>query len=118
MKKVKRDHHDIEAEVQKTLQGLEQIEKVKVKPFFFTRLQHRLDLVRAQKSTPAAGFILAQILRLAWAPLLIVISIGVGILIGYKSAPISRNTAAGVLGEAYGLNAPDLTQYTLGGGRK
>jgi len=114
MKKRKRNHHDIEAEVQKTLQSLGQIDKVKPKPFFFTRLQHRLDLVLAQKSTPAASPIWAQILRPAWAPLLIVISIGVGILIGYKSAPISRNTAAGVLGEAYDLNAPDLTQYILG----
>ncbi|HEY4613570.1 MAG TPA: hypothetical protein VII11_11360 [Bacteroidota bacterium] len=114
MKKVKPDHRDIEAEVQKTLQGFEQVEKVKAKPFFFTRLQHRLDLVLAQKNTPAASSMLAPILRPAWAPLLIVISIGVGILIGYKSAPISRNTAASVLVEAYGLNAPDLTEYTLG----
>jgi hypothetical protein len=113
MKNRKRDRRDIEAEVQKTLRGLDHVEKVKAKPFFFMRLQHRLDALQAQKSQPEVSSIFATFLRPALMPLLIVVSIGVGILIGYKTPTSSRAEAASVLVEAYGLNAPDLTQYTL-----
>ena len=113
MKNRKRDRQTAEAEAQKTLQGLDHIEKVKAKPFFFTRLQHRLDALQAQQSEPEVSSILITFLRPALMPLLVVISIGVGVLIGYKAATSNRAEAASVLVEAYGLSAPDLTQYTL-----
>jgi len=113
MKDRKRDRQAIAAGAQKTLQSLDHIAKVKAKPFFFTRLQHRLDTLQAQKSRPEVISIFATLLRPALMPLLVVISIGVGVLIGYKAPTSSRDEAASVLVEAYGLNAPDLTQYTL-----
>jgi len=115
MKARKRDRQAIETEVKKTLQGLDHIAKVKAKPFFFTRLQHRLDTLRAQQSQLEGSSIFATFLRPALIPLLIVVSIGAGILIGYQPATSSRAEAASVLVEAYGLSAPDLTQYTLTG---
>jgi len=113
MKALKRDRQASEAEAQKTLQRLEHIEKVKAKPFFFTRLQHRLDTLQARKSQPEGSSIFATFLRPALMPFLVVSSIGAGVLIGYKAPTSNRAEAASVLVEAYGLNAPDLTQYTL-----
>jgi hypothetical protein len=113
MKNRKRDRRDIEAEVQKTLRRLDHVEKVKAKPFFFTRLQHRLNTLQAQKSEPETSSIFATLLRPALMPLLVVSSIGAGILIGYKPATSNRSAVAAALAEAYGLKAPDLTQYTL-----
>jgi len=113
MKTHKRDRQAIEAEAQKTLQSLDYIEKVKAKPFFLVRLQNRLDALQARKREPEGSSIFATFLRPALMPLLVVVSIGAGILIGYKAPTSSRAEAANALVEAYGLNAPDLTQYTL-----
>jgi len=108
-------YQDIEAEVRKTLQSLDHLEQAKAKPFFFTRLQRRLDALQAQKREPAANSIFAAFLRPALASLLVVLSIGAGILIGYKAPARGRAEAANALVEAYGLSVPDLTQYTLTG---
>lgn len=113
MKNRKRDRRDIEAEVQKTLQGVDHVEKVKAKPFFFMRLQRRLEAQPAQKREPEVSSVFKAFLRPALMPLLVVISIGVGVLIGYKAPTISRAEATSALVEAYGLSGPDLTQYTL-----
>lgn len=106
-------YQDVEAEVQKTLQGLDAVEKVKAKPFFFMRLQRRLDAQQASKSAPEMRSVFTALLRPALMPLLVVISIGAGIFIGYKAPTSGRAETAKVLVEAYGLSAPDLTQYTL-----
>lgn len=113
MKNRKRDWQSIEAEVQKTLQSLDHAEKVKAKPFFFTRLQHRLEPLQADRRAPEMSSIFIRILRPALMPLLVVISIGAGVSIGYKAPTRNRTEAANALVEAYGLSAPDLTQYTL-----
>lgn len=113
MENREQDWQAIEAEVQKTLQSLDRVEKVNAKSFFFTRLQHRLDALQALRHEHKISATFTTFLRPVLAPLLIVASIGAGILIGYKQTASPRSSAAEALVETYGLQAPDLAQYTL-----
>lgn len=103
----------IDAEVHKTLQSLDQIKKVQASPFFYTRLQQRLDSRRNNESASLRNAIGGKVLRPALVPLLIVASIGAGILLGYKPETENRKAYLNNLIETYGLNAPDLSNYTL-----
>jgi hypothetical protein len=112
-----RDRHKdktaIDAEVQKTLQSLDHIPKVQANPFFYTRLQRRLAARHGREAISIFGVIFQKALRPALVPLLIAVSIGAGIWIGYKPATANRTTYLNSMIETYGLKAPDLSNYTL-----
>jgi hypothetical protein len=113
MRDRKKDEQAIEAEVQKTLACLDHIEKTRAKPFFYARLQQRLDALHERKTVSDWRVVYVKFLRPALAPLLIVASIASGILLGYKPATNSRAASLDRMIEAYGLSAPDLSTYTL-----
>lgn len=113
MKAQQKSKTAIDAEVQKTLQSLDQIKKVKASPFFYTRLQQRLANRRNNESASIPNAIWGKVLRPALVPLLIVASVGAGILLGYKPKTENRTAYLNNLIETYGLNAPDLSNYTL-----
>lgn len=103
----------IDAEVHKTLQSLDTIKKVQASPFFYTRLQQRLDSMHNKASASILNAVWGKVLRPALVPLLIVASIGAGILLGYKPEAVNRTAYLNNLIETYGLKAPDLSNYTL-----
>ncbi|GEM_PF-4224551 len=113
MKDRKKDEQAIEAEVQKTLACLDHIEKTRAKPFFYARLQQRLDALHERETAPSWHLVDTKFLRPALAPLLIVASIVSGILVGYKPVTDSRAAFLDRMIEAYDLSAPDLSNYTL-----
>jgi hypothetical protein len=113
MRDRQKDKTAIEAEVRKTLQSLDAIPKMKANPFFYTRLQQRLAARQRRETASRFGVIFHKALRPALVPLLIAVSIGAGIWIGYKPATANRTTSLNSMIETYGLNAPDLSNYTL-----
>src|SRR5574342_1359717 len=108
MKDRKKDKTAIDAEVQKTLQSLDHLPKVKANPFFYTRLQQRLAVRHRRETGSIFDVIFHKALRPALVPLLIAVSIGAGIWIGYKPTTANRTTYLNSMIETYGLNAPDL----------
>jgi hypothetical protein len=112
MKTRKRDRHTIEEEVYETLQCLDRVEKVKAKPFFYTRLRQRLDAIEVARMDSAPHGALAKILR----PALVAASILLGVLVGYDRSSHYRSQSLDSFAEVYGLQAPDLNDYFLPSG--
>lgn len=68
-------HKDIEEEVMKTLDSLDDVQDIEVNPYFYTRLQAKIQEVERQKArSPGRLFGSAQ-LRLAGIIALVVINI-------------------------------------------
>jgi hypothetical protein len=113
MRDRKKDEQAIAAEVQKTLQCLDHLEKARAKPFFYARLHQRMGAIHEREAAPDLRVVYMKFLRPALAPLLIIASIASGILLGYKPATDSRAASLDRMIEAYDLSAPDLSNYTL-----
>ena len=113
MRDRKKDKAAIDAEVLMTLQSLDHLPKVKANPFFYTRLKQRLTSRQQRETASTFDVIFQKILRPALVPLLIAVSIGAGIWIGYRPATANRTTYLNSMIETYSLNAPDLSNYTL-----
>lgn len=119
MKKYKKDDNAIEAEVQKTLRSLDQIEKVKAPPFFYMRLQRKLETMQSRETTVLSERLYAKFFRPVLAPALIAASILLGVWIGRGTSSSSdkRSAPLTALATAYGLNTLNVSDYTLTEGK-
>lgn len=104
----------VDQEVQKTLDSLDNLQRINANPFFYTRLKQRMDKFDARGLGPRTAAIKA--LRLALIPSLIVTAtILLGIFIGYDSSSADRSRNIDSFASAYGLQTDDLNDYLLTG---
>ncbi len=113
MKNCNRDRQTIEAEVDKTLQCLDDIKQVKPSPFFYTRLQHRLDEIKVQEYQSVMDYLSVKLLRPGFVSLLVAASIFAGILIERLETSSIRQEKLKTIVEVYNLSGPDLNEYFL-----
>lgn len=108
----KKDPKAIKAEVQETLHSLDKVAKVKVNPFFYTRLKQQLDAleIMGQKSSPAEMW-----RKIEWflVPALVAAGVLLGVFIGYEASPDHRSQNLEILASTYGLDTPDVSSYLL-----
>lgn len=109
----KKDKKAIEEEVYKTLYCLDGVEKVKPRPFFYTRLKQRLDELERQEAHSPLDIIYVKFLRPALIPLLIAVSIVSGVFWGHNVSMIDRSENISTVAEFYGLDEPNLDNYIL-----
>lgn len=65
----------IEQEVMKTLQCLDDLENIETSPFFYTRLQARIQDIDTQKERSTGKILSMPRLRLAFLTLLVIVNI-------------------------------------------
>jgi hypothetical protein len=73
----------IREEVEKTLESLEGLERAAPRPFFFTRLQARLERENDAEAEPIRGWLLQP--QVAIAAILLLLLMNVGILVADSS---------------------------------
>ena len=94
-----KSRHDIEEEVNKTLESLDQIERIEGNPFLYTRIQERM---RAQSQASSYGSYLA-ILRLSLAAVLLAVNVG-GVYSYYKKVQeVKQKVVLENMASEYGL---------------
>lgn len=95
---------NIEAEVERTLGAVDDIQRVDGNPYLYTRIQERM---RQQKPTAVAGTVSSW--RMALATLLFVANIGSAYFYYQKS--IQANQAVGIeaIASEYGLDTEEST---------
>lgn len=113
MENCNRDKQTIEAEVDKTLQCLDGIEKVKPSPFFYTRLQRRFDEIEDQEYQSVMDYLSVKLLRPGFVSLLVAASIFAGILIEHLESSSIRKERLETIVKVYNLSGPDLNEYIL-----
>ncbi len=94
-----KSRHHIEEEVNKTLESLDQIERVEGNPFLYTRIQERM---RTQSQASTSSNYLA-ILRLSLAAILLAVNVG-GVYSYYKKVQeVKQTVVLDSMASEYGL---------------
>lgn len=106
---MKNKKKQIEGEVKKTLELLDQIEEIKPNPYFYTRLQARLKKQEAERKGKTAGIFSWEKLRPAFLTVVVVINIISGILFIQEnnSSAENRDKALDTIAKEYLMNQKD-----------
>lgn len=108
-----KDKKTIEEEVNKTLHCLDRVERVKPRPFFYSRLKQRLDELERHETRSPLDSVYVKFMRPVLIPMLIVMSIVSGVLWGRTLSYDDRAENINTIAVFYGLNEPNLNDYIL-----
>ncbi|MEM7658440.1 MAG: hypothetical protein AAF399_20095 [Bacteroidota bacterium] len=103
----------LQEEIDRTLQSLDQVERVGPRPFFHTRLQARLERESAEAQAPVWAIFLKP--KVQWGMLAVVLLLNVGAFWygGRSSLPdtqVNRIEGLQALGSVYGMEGSTLYQ--------
>ncbi len=102
----------IELKVRKTLQYLDEVETVKASPYFEVRLRQRLQALQPGDKQPVQNRVRKH-WQVVLAPVMVAAGIALGVLIGYHAVPENRAQEINSFASAYGLDAPEVSDYML-----
>ena len=96
----------IEHQINKTFAALEGIERAEPRPFFYTRLEAKMDFYSMQ---PRFAILPKFMVRptFIWSFLALVVLLNVGVVIRFSQKTISEPQNASSFAKEYGLNTPD-----------
>lgn len=109
----RKDREAIDEEVLKTLHCLDNVGRLRARPFFYTRLKQRLDGLEAAESQARLFEAPWRIWRPVLVPALVAASVLLGVFIGYEPPSNNHSENLETFATAYGLKAPDLNDYLL-----
>jgi hypothetical protein len=98
---------NIETEVEKTLEALDNHRRIQPSPFIFTKIKARIE-ARQTKSRIGTGWQAALI-----APFVIVTGISIGVIIGQNISKSTRLPEKNPFAIYYGLEPLNSTAYVL-----
>lgn len=100
------NQEEIERQIDKTLGALKGIERAEPRPFFYTRLEAKMDIPRMQQRYSPIPKFMAQPTFL-WSFLTLVVLLNVGVMIRFSQQTISEPQNASSFAKEYGLNTID-----------
>lgn len=96
----------IEHQINKTVAALEGIKRAEPRPFFYTRLEAKMDIYSKQ---PRFAIIPKFMIRptFIWSFLALVVLLNVGVVIRFSQKTVSEPQNASSFAKEYGLNSLD-----------
>ena len=93
-----KSRHDIEAEIERTLSTLDEVERVSGNPFLYTRIQERMRQNKAGSNSKRAA-----VWSLAFAALLLLVNISSAFVYYQKSVQAGQAAGIEAIASEYGL---------------
>ena len=113
MKNNKKEINGIENEVFKTLHCLDGMDKVKASPFFYKRVQQKLEYPEMKGVFQMLQGVLIKRFQPVLVPVFVAASILLGIFIGTDVSSDGRSENLESFASTYGIEAPKLNNYQL-----
>lgn len=101
-----KNQEEIERQIDETVGALEGIKRAEPRPFFYTRLEARMDIPRMPQSYSSLPKFMARP-TFVWSFLALVVLLNVGVVIRFSQKMISEPQNASSFAKEYGLNTLD-----------
>lgn len=101
-----KNQEEIENQINKTFAALEGIERAEPRPFFYTRLEAKMDVSRMPQRYSSLPKFMARP-TFVWSFLALVVLLNVGVVIRFSQKTVSEPQNASSFAKEYGLNTPD-----------
>jgi len=101
-----KNQEEIERQIDETVGALEGIERAEPRPFFYTRLEAKMDFRRTQQRYATIPKFMARP-TFVWSFLALVVLLNVGVVIRFSQKTISEPQNASSFAKEYGLNTLD-----------
>jgi hypothetical protein len=101
-----KNQEEIDRQIDETVGALEGLKRAEPRPFFYTRLEAKMDFSRTQPSyVSLPKFIVRP--TFVWSFLALVVLLNIGVVIRFSQKTISEPQNASSFAKEYGLNTLD-----------
>jgi hypothetical protein len=101
-----KNQEEIERQIDKTVGALEGIERAEPRPFFYTRLEAKMDISGMQQRYAIIPKFMARS-TFVWSFLALVVLLNVAVVLRFSQKTVSEPQNASSFAKEYGLNTLD-----------
>jgi len=101
-----KNQEEIERQIDETVGALEGIERAEPRPFFYTRLEAKMDISGMQQCYAIIPKFMARS-TFVWSFLALVVLLNVGVVLRFSQKTVSEPQNASSFAKEYGLNMLD-----------